>query len=122
MEVKASRKWSSRWQVWNLVGDRKARDSESFSWQLLVAGVHLVLVVRVHRHCHEHVLLHRVGQHPIVKSLVPSDQREKLPIVDPRSIELVGEWTQLDKSNRKVLPGIRPRRPHRSPLNEHFVE
>ena len=38
MEVKASRKWSSRWQVWNLVGDRKARDTESFSWQLLVAG------------------------------------------------------------------------------------
>ena len=108
MEVKASRKWSSRWKVWNLVGDRKAGDSKSLSWQLLVAGVHLVLVVRVHRQCHEHVLLHRIGQHPIVKSLVPSNQREKLPIVDPGSIELVGEWTKLDNSNRKVLPGIGP--------------
>ena len=32
----------------------------------------------------------------------------QLPIVDPGPIELVGEWTQLNNSDRKVLPGIRP--------------
>ena len=122
VELKAGGEGSLRWQVCNSIGNCKAGNSQTLAWQLLVPGVDLVLVVRVHGDGHEHVLLHQVGQHPKVQALVPPDQREELSIVDTSSIQLVGKWTQLNNAHWKVFTGVRPRGPGGSPMGEHFME
>ena len=122
MKVKSSRKGSPSWQVWNPVGNSKSGNSKTLAWQLLVTRVHLVLVVGVHGDGHEHVLLHRVGQHPKVHALVPPHKWKELPVIGTGLIQLIGKRTKLHNSHWKVLTRIRPCRPGGSPPGEHFVE